>query len=306
MPWMRSRGPAGPLARVLRVVSLVAGALLLAGCMRTPLSANQVSVAPKCEVPDVVGYGGAPRQAQPNTLVSVEDAARGGADYAQVVARTTADGVPVLMRHASVNAATNGRGLVAEIPLSEVKHLRTGSGVRVPTLASALGAAKAIGIPLIVEIPSDQSPEAVRAIARTAARSHLARPVMLSASDPRVLRQAREVAPNVGYALVRTRLGPDAASRAERLDLNAYVLDVRTAVSGPDAVERLRALADRLGQVDVDLDVGPVDNPRAWRILERGDADALLTHRPAALDTWEKEYCSSRPEEFPPQDFPGG
>src|SRR5689334_1368143 len=93
--------------------------------------------------PMVVAHRGASSTEPENTLAAFEAAVRAGADVVEFDVRLTADGVPVVLHDASVDATTDGRGLVHTLSLAEVKRLDAGHGratrAEVPTLAEALG-----------------------------------------------------------------------------------------------------------------------------------------------------------------------
>lgn len=61
-----------------------------------------------------------------------------GADFVEVDVRTTTDGKLVLMHDADVSRTTNGKGLVSNLTLEEIRRLETAPGVAVPTLDEAL------------------------------------------------------------------------------------------------------------------------------------------------------------------------
>lgn len=77
-----------------------------------------------------------------NTIEAFEAAIAAGADFVELDARLTADGVPVVMHDPDVSRTTNGLGVVHELTLAEVKRLDAsgGRGLRteVPTLREAL------------------------------------------------------------------------------------------------------------------------------------------------------------------------
>lgn len=95
----------------------------------------------------IVAHRGAAKYAPENTIAAFLKAAEMGADYAEMDVRQTKDGVFVLMHDRNVKRTTDGKGLVSEMTLEEIKKLDAGSwfgkefiGEKVPTLREVLKA----------------------------------------------------------------------------------------------------------------------------------------------------------------------
>ena len=93
------------------------------------------------EFPRMVCHRGANFLAPENTLPAASICISQGFDIVEIDVRTTADGEIVLMHDATVDRTTNGKGLVRELTLEQVRQLDAGSfyseiyvGTRVPTL----------------------------------------------------------------------------------------------------------------------------------------------------------------------------
>jgi glycerophosphoryl diester phosphodiesterase len=82
--------------------------------------------------PVVIAHRGASAAWPENTLTAFEAAVRAGADMVELDVRLTADGALVVMHDPDVARTTDGRGLVCELTLAEVRALH------VPTLRDAL------------------------------------------------------------------------------------------------------------------------------------------------------------------------
>ncbi len=97
----------------------------------------------------VVAHRGASKFAPENTITAFLKAAEMGADYAEMDVRQTKDGHFIIIHDASIRRTTNGKGLVAEMTLEEIKALDAGAwfgkefaGENVPTLREVLQAIK--------------------------------------------------------------------------------------------------------------------------------------------------------------------
>ena len=102
----------------------------------------------------VIGHRGAGALAPENTLEGIKAAALCKADYVEMDVRLSRDGELVLMHDESVDRTCNGKGLVEELDLIELKALRA-RGQEIPTLAEASALAKELGLGLVVEMKEE-------------------------------------------------------------------------------------------------------------------------------------------------------
>lgn len=107
----------------------------------------------------VIGHRGAFAIAAENTLEGIRAAASCRADYVQLDLRLSRDGVLVLMHDEGVERTTNGRGLVGDLCLDELKALNVRDcsgllrqGLDVPTLNEAASLARELGLGLVLEM----------------------------------------------------------------------------------------------------------------------------------------------------------
>ena len=108
----------------------------------------------------VIGHRGAKALAAENTLEGIRAAARCRADWVEVDVRLSCDGGLVLMHDEMVDRTTNGKGLVEELSLEEIKALDV-DGQQVPTLAEAFAAARELSLGLVVEMKEEGLEELV-------------------------------------------------------------------------------------------------------------------------------------------------
>ncbi len=108
----------------------------------------------------VIGHRGAKALAAENTLEGIRAAARCRADWVEVDVRLSCDGGLVLMHDETVDRTTNGKGLVEELSLEEIKALDV-EGHQVPTLAEAFAAARELRLGLVVEMKEEGIEELV-------------------------------------------------------------------------------------------------------------------------------------------------
>ncbi len=238
----------------------------------------------------IVAHRGASSIEAENTIEAFRAAVQAGADAVEFDVRVTADGVPVVLHDADVSRTTDGRGLVRDLSLRDVKRLRIrtsrGSTTEVPTLAEALEALSgraAVDIE-IKNVPGDQSFEPDRELAVDAAIDELdasgfSGPVLVSSFNPFSLARVRELAPTVPTGL-----------------LTAYDVDARVALEFANAlahpwvlpfVEMIRAEAAAVVREAhaAAMRVGTwiVDDAAVARELILAGVDAIATNDPAAI-----------------------
>ncbi len=108
----------------------------------------------------VISHRGAGALAPENTLEGIRAAALCRADYVELDVRLSRDGELVLMHDESVDRTTNGKGLVEELDLAELKALRV-RGQEIPTLGEASILAKKLDLGLVVEMKEEGLEELV-------------------------------------------------------------------------------------------------------------------------------------------------
>ena len=109
----------------------------------------------------IIGHRGASADAPENTLAAFNRAFELGADGIELDVTLTKDGIPVVIHDDRVDRTTNGRGLVKEMTLAQIKQLDAGAwfaekyrGEKIPTLAETLTAICARGL-VNIELKTD-------------------------------------------------------------------------------------------------------------------------------------------------------
>jgi len=85
-----------------------------------------------------IGHRGARAYAPENTLTSFRKAIELGANAVEMDVRKTKDDKLVVIHDADVKRTTNGKGLVSELMLSQIKALSAEGNEKIPTLEEAL------------------------------------------------------------------------------------------------------------------------------------------------------------------------
>jgi len=192
--------------------------------------------------PQVIAHRGASAEAPENTLAAFRRALAIGVDAVELDVHLSADREPVVLHDPLLERTTDGRGLVGDLPLSDLRRLDAGrqfgegfAGERIPTLAEALDLLRPIRV--IVEIKNgpvryDGIAERVAAVIRASGHGD----VTVSAFDHAVLLDVRAAFPSLETAVLYSarpihplRLGQDAGARILHPFWHYLTADVATA-----------------------------------------------------------------------------
>ncbi|MGD2104163.1 MAG: glycerophosphodiester phosphodiesterase family protein [Anaerolineae bacterium] len=170
-----------------------------------------------------IAHRGASRIAPQNTLAAFRKALEIGVDGIELDVRLCADGVPVVIHDATVDATTDGTGRVDALTLGQLKQLDAGSsfdssfaGERIPTLAEVL---QILGDKLLLNIelkgigPLDRGLEQV--VVDLLQRYSLEPSALLSSFNLLALRRVQQMTPGVSTGLLCAR-GPLSVTRLGR------------------------------------------------------------------------------------------
>ena len=105
----------------------------------------------------IIAHRGASAYEPENTLRSFRRAIGLGADMSELDVHLSRDGHLVVMHDASVEKTTDGRGLIQNLTLEELKRLDAGQGERVPTFQEVLDLVRGRH-GLYVELKGDGTP----------------------------------------------------------------------------------------------------------------------------------------------------
>ncbi len=159
--------------------------------------------------PLVFGHRGASAYAPMNTLPAFELAAEQGADGIELDVHRSKDGAAVIVHDFEIDTTTDGRGLVVEKTLAELKEYDAGGwfspdyrGTRIPTLDEVFEAVRD-RLFINVEIKShDLNTDGVeQVVADVIQKYDMARRVIVSSFNPLALIRFRQIMPGValGY-----------------------------------------------------------------------------------------------------------
>jgi glycerophosphoryl diester phosphodiesterase len=171
-----------------------------------------------------------------NTLAGLRIAARLGAKAVEFDVMLSRDGVPVLIHDEMLERTTDGRGRVAELAVADLQRLDAGkrhhpafAGEPLPTLADALRLCDELKLAVNLEIKPTAGQEAITGstVAAIAAACVPRAGLILSSFSPPALAAAREMAPELGRALLVEAIPPDWAERLQQQGCSALHAEAR-------------------------------------------------------------------------------
>jgi len=145
-----------------------------------------------------VGHRGAKAYEPENTIRSFMKALELGVNAIELDVRRTKDGEIVVIHDAEVDRTTNGKGLVSELTLSEIKRLSTDKGEKIPTLEEALDFLDR-KVKILIEIKEVGIEEKVLDIVR---KRGLEDNVIIISFHEEALRRIRELSDKVETGLI--------------------------------------------------------------------------------------------------------
>jgi len=235
--------------------------------------------------PFVLGHRGASHAAPQNTLAAFRKAAEDGADGIELDVHLSRDGVPVVIHDDSVDATTDGTGLVRELTLAQLQALDAGArfdvphsdtsftGARIPTLEDVLAE---VGSRLLVniELKAGQTVALVSAVVDLVRRMEMADRVWFSSFKPYALYRARALAPEIPCGLL---YGP--------LSLGTLLLRPFTPHEALHPYKDLltERLVHRAHRRGLRVFTWTLDDPAVARKFAAWGVDGIITNEPAEI-----------------------
>jgi len=207
----------------------------------------------------VLGHRGAPAYEPENTLASFKKAIELGVDQIELDLRFSKDSKLVVIHDEKLDRTTNGKGLVREFTLTELKKLDAGKGEKIPTLQEVIDLIRDKGIFLQIELKESNMQ---RHLLDLIQKNNLEERVMVISFLHEELRKIKELNPKIKTGIL---IGQRSIDPLERLrQLRADAVSMRHTLVNKRLVERLH-------QNNIELTVWVVNEPRdVRRAIELG------------------------------------
>ncbi len=177
----------------------------------------------------IIGHRGAKAVEPENTLRAIR-AGMKCADYIEIDARLSRDGIPVVMHDPRVDRTTDGRGAVNAFTLAELRTLDAGKAESIPTLEEACREVRGT-CGLFCEIKEPGSEKAVCGVLSREAPDDL----WIVSFHPESLSAARLLLPGAGTGLIVSRMADDLGGEAVQAGAGAILL--KYDLLSPDLVD---------------------------------------------------------------------
>jgi glycerophosphoryl diester phosphodiesterase len=232
-----------------------------------------------------IAHRGASAVAPANTLVAFERAVALGAAGIEFDVRLCADGVPVVIHDATVDATTDGSGRVSNMGLGQLKELDAGSwfdppfaGEEIPTLTEVLDS---VGEELLlnIELKSGVLGDArlARAVIDAIEQRAMGERVLLSSFSPLALRRVQRIAPCLKTAILYT------AATRHSLSLTRLISPQPLAAIHPHHTSVDERTVTRARRHKARVHAWTVDDVGEMRRLVGCGVDGIITNVPDVL-----------------------
>jgi glycerophosphoryl diester phosphodiesterase len=229
-------------------------------------------------MPVVSGHRGASGLAPENTMAAVRKAMQLGATMTEIDVHLTKDGHVVLMHDDSLHRTTNGRGLVAEKTVDEIKKMDAGSwfdkayaGEPVPTLDEVMDLVRG-KMKLNIEIKiSGLEPDIAERTIAVIHENEFSDQCVITSFDRATIEKVKVLAPDIRTGWIFSKIpGPEIFGGTWE------VLSVNYKSVTPEFMEKARA-------ANKQVYVWTVNKPAIMKRMIQLGVDAILTDYPDRL-----------------------
>ncbi|HEV2490830.1 MAG TPA: glycerophosphodiester phosphodiesterase family protein [Candidatus Acidoferrales bacterium] len=232
--------------------------------------------------PWIIGHRGASGHAPENTVASFRKAVELGATFIETDLRLSHDARFVAIHDATLDRTTNGRGMVRDFTVEQLRELDAGSwyrqefaGERIPTIEEILAFAREADIVFYLEIKHDAAAWGMHHGLATALRAagEAARTVVIS-FDPRILANLRRLDATqlTGLLFEQPLERPVEAA----LRVGARQLAPRADLVTPELMREAR-------DAGIQVVTWTVDEPEQMRALAAAGVNGIMTNYPDRL-----------------------
>ncbi|MBU2576494.1 MAG: glycerophosphodiester phosphodiesterase [Nanoarchaeota archaeon] len=172
-----------------------------------------------------IGHRGVASYAPENTLASIRKALELGVDMVELDVRFCKTGEVVVIHNKKVNRTTNGRGLVSEKTLTELKELKINKTEKIPTLAEVLNLINR-KCKVNIELKGAGTPEPISKIVKAYVKNGWSyNDFLVSSYNFSMLEEIRKINPRIQIGLLMEKAPKEIIGLAR--ELKAYSINPR-------------------------------------------------------------------------------
>ncbi len=236
----------------------------------------------------VIAHRGASAYYPENTMAAFRGAVNIGADMIELDVLLSKDNIPVVFHDAMLDKKSNGKGLVSEYTVQELKELDAGSwfdpkfrGEKIPTLEEVLIYTKdkiAVNIEIKTEAVFEEYENGVeRKVIDLVRKYELTDKVIISSFDYRVIKRFDALAPEIKTALLYERRqshGRRPAELVEDYQADAFNFSIR---------EMADSWTQSLNDQKIPFFVYTINDPEVMKTVINRGAKGIFTDKPDVL-----------------------
>ncbi|MGH7807472.1 MAG: glycerophosphodiester phosphodiesterase [Thermodesulfobacteriota bacterium] len=216
-----------------------------------------------------IAHRGASAYEPENTLRSFKRAMEMGAEMMELDVRFSRDGHLVIIHDKKVDRTTNGRGLVREMTLRELKNLDAGKGEKIPTLEEVFDLGKGT-IRYVLELKDRGVEEEVINLVRD---KGLIEDVFIASFHCDLIKRAKSLEPRIRTGLIML-FSFDTAGRGKECSADAVA---------PSQHFITRGMVERVHKNGMFLFTWTVDSPKKAKKLKDMGVDGIVTNKPDVI-----------------------
>lgn len=246
-------------------------------------------------MPLILAHRGANKYAPQNTIPAFSKAVELSADGIETDVHLTKDGRIVICHNYTIDATSNGKGLIDDMTFSELRQFDFGSyfseefkGTTLPELCELIDVVKDMTL-INIEIKAPKKQNDL--VKRTLDEIHkygIEKNVIVSCFDPECIRLSKELDPEIKTGFLYET--GDLASEARKFGIAKYCAELKADAAHPERVLITKEEVDELHKL------GMAVNP--WTVNEREDIERLTKIGCDALITNVPDFCRKVVEEI--------
>ncbi|MEM3437355.1 MAG: glycerophosphodiester phosphodiesterase family protein [Nitrososphaerales archaeon] len=220
---------------------------------------------------DIIAHRGASAYEPENTLRAIRRALELNAKMIEVDVRLSKDEQIVVIHDESVDRTTNGKGLVKNLMLEELKKLDAGKGERIPTLQEVIDVVKKKAI-LIIEI---KVPNIENSIIKIIENEGIEKEVIVTSFNHHILKKIKNLNPIIKTGVIFKCYPIKSVDLALNANANSLF---------PEHTYLSKEMVEEAHSNNLKIYPWTVDNPnRANELIEMG-VDGIVTNKPDLLN----------------------
>jgi len=213
----------------------------------------------------VIAHRGASFLEPENTIKAIKMAVKMGADFVEVDVRKSKDNKLVIMHDEDIDRTTDGKGLVKDYMVSELKKFGAGKGERIPTLDEVIECVKD-RVGLVIEI---KEPGTEGKILEKIDENELEN-VILTSFYHKSIKNARKMSPSVDAGIIFT---------CQPVDVNHMASNASTNIIFPSYRYMNEDMVKKAHRNGILVYPWTIDNPEIFEKFVEMGVDGIVTNK---------------------------